>query len=116
MPDTNRRAMILATVKENVSLTALDGDTGEIVAAVEVGERGIAKPHELTLSADGSRAFVSLYGDADYGPNVPANKIAVVDLTEMALLGHIDLNLYKGPHALVTGADGKIWATVDPNR
>ena len=112
----NTSGLILATVKENVSLTALDGDTGEIVAAVEVGERGIAKPHELTVSADGSRAFVSLYGDADYGPNVPANKIAVVDLTEMALLGHIDLNLYKGPHALVTGADGKIWATVDPNR
>lgn len=116
MPDTNARATLLATVKENVSLTALDGDTGEIIAAVEVGERGIAKPHELTLSADGTRAFVSLYGDADYGPNVPTNKIAVVDLAAMNLLGHIDLNLYKGPHALVTGADGKIWATVDPNR
>jgi DNA-binding beta-propeller fold protein YncE len=116
MPLANTSGLILATVKENVSLTALDGDTGEIVAAVEVGERGVAKPHELTLSADGTRAFVSLYGDADYGPNVPANKIAVVDLTEMSLLGHIDLNLYKGPHALVTGADGKIWATVDPNR
>ena len=47
---------------------------------------------------------------------MPDNRIAVVDLTEMRLLGHIDLNLYKGPHALVTGADGKIWATVDPNR
>lgn len=116
MPDTNARATILATVKENVSLTALDGDTGEIIAAVEVGERGIAKPHEVTLSADRRRAFVSLYGDADYGPNVPANKIAVVDLEAMTLLGHIDLNLYKGPHALVTGADGKIWATVDPSR
>ena len=116
MEGTNTSAHILATVKENVSLTALDGDTGEIVAAVEVGERGIAKPHELTLSSDRTRAFVSLYGDADYGPNVPANKIAVVDLVAMRLLGHIDLNLYKGPHALVTGADGKIWATVDPNR
>jgi len=114
--DTNARATVVATVKENVSLTAIDGDTGDIVAAVEVGERGTAKPHEVTLSADGSRAFVSLYGSADYGPNVPDNRIAVVDLTAMRLLGHIDLNLYKGPHALVTGADGKIWVTVDPNR
>ena len=116
MSGANTGSLILATVKENVSLTALDGATGEIIAAVEVGERGVAKPHELTVSADGTRAFVSLYGTADYGPNIPANKIAVVDLAAMRLLGHIDLNLYKGPHALVTGADGKIWATVDPNR
>ena len=108
--------MILATVKENVSLTVLDPDTGAIVAAVEVGERGVAKPHEITLSADRTRAFVSLYGSADYGPNVPANRIAVVDLTSMRLLGHIDLNLYKGPHAVLTGADGKIWASVDASR
>ncbi len=116
MSDTNARATVLATVKENVSLSAFDGETGDVIAVVEVGERGVAKPHEVTVSADGTRAFVSLYGDADYGPNVPANQIAVVDLTEMSLLGHIDLDLYKGPHALVTGADGKIWATVDPNR
>ena len=116
MSQTNSRATVLATVKENVSLTAIDGASGDIVAVVEVGERGTAKPHEITVSADGRRAFVSLYGSADYGPNVPDNRIAVVDLEQMALAGHIDLNLYKGPHALVTGADGKIWATVDPNR
>ena len=45
------RTLILATVKENVSLTALDPDTGDIVAAVEVGVRGSAKPHELALIA-----------------------------------------------------------------
>jgi DNA-binding beta-propeller fold protein YncE len=116
MTEANPHAMILATVKENVSLTVLDYDTGEIVAAIEVGEQGIAKPHEITLSADRTRAFVSLYGSADYGPNVPANRIAVVDLTALRLLGHIDLDLYRGPHALATGADGKIWVSVDPNR
>jgi DNA-binding beta-propeller fold protein YncE len=116
MKGSSRCAMILATVKENVSLTVLDPDTGAIVAAIEVGERGVAKPHEITLSADRTRAFVSLYGSADYGRNVPANRIAVIDLTSMRLLGHIDLNLYQGPHALVTGADGKIWASVDPSR
>jgi len=107
---------ILLTVKENVSLTALDAATGKTVAVVEVGTRQTSKPHELTLSADRRYAFVSLYGSADYGPNVPDNRIAVVDLTSMSLAGHIDLDLYKGPHALVTGADGKIWATVDHSR
>ena len=116
MAQAHARPMILATVKENVSLTVLDEDTGAIVEVLDVGERGVAKPHEITLSADRTRAFVSLYGDADYGRNAPANRIAVVDLAALRLLGHIDLNLYRGPHALVTGADGRIWASVDPNR
>jgi len=109
--------MILATVKENASLTALDAETGDIVAAVTVGEPGTKKPHEVTLSADRTTAFVSLYGSADYGPsNVTDNRIAVVDLESMMLAGHIDLDLYRGPHALATDRDGKIWVTVDSNR
>lgn len=109
--------LILATVKENVSLTAIDAGTGKIEAVVTVGEVGTVKPHEVTLSADRTRAFVSLYGSADYGPNnVPANRIAVVDVVGMTLLGHIDLNLYTGPHALYTDRDGKIWVSVDPHQ
>jgi DNA-binding beta-propeller fold protein YncE len=114
MPDANR--MILMTVKENVSLSAFDADTGACRAVVEVGTRQTSKPHELAVSADGTCAFVSLYGSADYGPNVPDNRIAVVDLTDMSLAGHIDLNLYKGPHALWIDPRGKLWATVDHNR
>ncbi len=113
---TEKNHRILMTVKENVSLSAFDAATGERTAVVEVGTRDTAKPHELAISADGARAFVSLYGSADYGPNIPDNRIAVVDLADMSLAGHIDLNLYKGPHALWTGPDGRLWATVDPNR
>jgi DNA-binding beta-propeller fold protein YncE len=108
--------LILLTVKENVSLTALNAETGETVACVEVGTRQTSKPHEITLSKDGTKAFVSLYGSADYGPNVPDNRVAVVDLPSMTLAGYIDLKLYKGPHALVTDTDGKIWVTVDGSR
>jgi DNA-binding beta-propeller fold protein YncE len=110
------RRLILLTVKENVSLTALDAETGATVAIVEVGTRNTSKPHELAISNDGTRGFVSLYGSADYGPNVADNRIAVVDLTDMTLAGHIDLNLYKAPHALVIDRQGKLWATVDANR
>lgn len=110
------RRLILLTVKENVSLIALDAATGDTVACVEVGTLNTGKPHELAISNDGKRGFVSLYGSADYGPNVPDNRIAVVDLTDMTLAGHIDLNLYKGPHALVVDRQGKLWATVDHSR
>lgn len=113
---TTDRELILATVKENVSLSAFDPETGEIVAAVPVGTKDIAKPHEIAVTRDGSHAFVSLYGDKDYGPNTPDNRLGVVDLRDFTLAGHVDLTLYAGPHALMTDRDGKIWVTVDPNR
>ncbi|MBN42650.1 MAG: hypothetical protein CL573_04070 [Alphaproteobacteria bacterium] len=112
--DPNRR-LILMTVKENVSLTVLNAANGNTIAVIEVGTHDTGKPHELAISIEGTRGFVSLYGSADYGHNVPDNRIAVVDLTNMTLAGHIDLNLYKGPHALVVDRAGKLWATVDHN-
>jgi len=32
------------------------------------------------------------------------------------MIGHIDLNLYKGPHALFVDTQGNLWATVDGSR
>jgi len=110
------RDIIIATVKENVSLSAFDAETGEVLAAVPVGTKDIAKPHEITVTNDGRYAFVSLYGDKDYGPNTPDNRLGIVDLSDFSFAGHMDLGLYKGPHALMTDRDGMIWATVDPNR
>jgi DNA-binding beta-propeller fold protein YncE len=114
MPSNRER--IIATVKENVSLSVFDASAGERIAAIPVGEKDVAKPHEIALSKDGSRAFVSIYGDKDYGPNNPDKRIGVVDLKEMKFLGHIDLGLYRGPHAMMTDVDGKIWVTVEGNR
>jgi DNA-binding beta-propeller fold protein YncE len=110
------RELIIATVKENVSLSVFDASTGERIAVVPVGEKVVSKPHEIALSKDGTRAFVSLYGDKDYGPNTPDNRLGVVDLGEMKLLGHVDLGLYSGPHAMMTDADGKVWVSVESNR
>ena len=110
------RDLIIATVKENVSLSVFDAHTGDVVAAVPVGTKDIAKPHEIAVTNDGRYAFVSLYGDKDYGPNTPDNRLGIVDLSDFSFAGHMDLGLYKGPHALMTDRDGMIWATVDPNR
>ena len=56
------RDLIIATVKENVSLSVFDAASGEIVAAIPVGTKDIAKPHEIAVTRDGTFAFVSLYG------------------------------------------------------
>ncbi|MDE0307918.1 MAG: YncE family protein [Albidovulum sp.] len=111
-----KRRLILATVKENVSLTVFDAVTKELLAVVPVGEKRIAKPHEIAVTSDCSRAFVSLYGDSDYGPNKPDNRLGVVDLETMAFDGHVDLGLYLAPHAMMTDIAGKIWVTVEHSR
>lgn len=112
--DVNKK-YILATVKENVSLTVFDAATRELRAIVPVGESGIAKPHEIAVTSDGRMAFVSLYGNKDYGNNTPDNRLGVVNLETMTFDGHVDLGLYRGPHAMMTDPMGKIWVTVEHN-
>ncbi|MEM7345603.1 MAG: hypothetical protein AAF485_15280 [Chloroflexota bacterium] len=110
------KQFIIVTVKENCSLSVFNAGSGEKIHEITVGIPGVGKPHEITLSADKSKAFISLYGDKSYQPeNTPWNQVAVVDLKTWTLLGHIDLNLYRGPHGMATDSEGKIWVTVDPN-
>ena len=114
-PNAGKRRRILATVKENVSLTVFDAETKDLIAIVPVGDKGTAKPHETAVTPDGCLAFVSLYGDSDYGNNVPDNRLGVVNLETMTFDGHVDLDLYRGPHAMMTDPMGKIWVTVEDN-
>ncbi len=107
---------LLCTVKGSVSLTFIDPAVGTIIDAVKVGEADVAKPHEIVLSADGQLAFVSIYGSADYGRNQSDNRIAVVDLEQRRLVQHIDLDLYRAPHALARDAKGRIWVTVEESQ
>ena len=108
--------LLLCTVKGSVSLTTVDPAAGEIVGAVRVGKPDIAKPHEIALSADGARAFVSIYGTADYGRNKSDNRIAVVDLASDGPVRHIDLDLYRAPHGLTRDRRGRIWVTVEESQ
>ena len=109
----DKKKYILVSVKENVSLTVFDAATRELLAVVPVGESGIAKPHEIAVTSDECMAFVSLYGDKDYGNNMPDNRLGVVNLKTMTFDGHVDLGLYRGPHAMMTDPMGKIWVTVE---
>ncbi len=106
--------MLLMTVKGNQTVTFFDEATGERLAAPVVGTP-TAKPHEIVLSADGRRAFVSLYGDGGYGSNNPNNQIAVIDVVSKSLERVIGTDLYRGPHGLCRDFLGRIWVTVECN-
>jgi hypothetical protein len=112
--DMRLTPMLLVTVKGNQTVAFLDEATGERLAAPVVGTP-TAKPHEIVLSADGRRAFVSLYGDANYPENTPNNQIAVVDIASRTLEKLIDTDLYRGPHGLTRDAYGRIWVTAERN-
>jgi DNA-binding beta-propeller fold protein YncE len=107
--------MLLMTVKGNQTVVFLDEASGERLAAPVIGTP-VAKPHEIVLSADNRRAFVTLYGDANYPENNPNNQIAVLDVASMSLDRVIDTNLYRGPHGLTRDGYGRIWATAERNR
>lgn len=109
------RNILLMTVKGNQTIVFFDEETGEKLAAPVVGTPQ-AKPHEIILSADGTRAFASLYGDKGYGDNTPSNGIAVIDVAAMALERTIDLGLYFGPHGMARDHLGRIWVTVEENQ
>lgn len=106
--------MLLMTVKGNQTVAFFDEATGEKLAAPVVGTP-TSKPHEIVLSSDGRRAFVSLYGDGAYAQNNPNNQIAVVDVASMSLEKVIDTDLYRGPHGLCRDVHGRIWVTSEAN-
>ena len=106
---------LVATVKENASLSVIDPTTGAILSAVIVGIPGKEVPHEFALTPDNSKALVTLYGNADYGRNNPGHRVAVVDLREMSCTHHVDLGLYRAPHSIVRDAAGLFWVTVEEN-
>ncbi|MEM9441218.1 MAG: hypothetical protein AAGA73_12280 [Pseudomonadota bacterium] len=108
--------ILLVTTKGDATLTAIDPHSGDIMSKAAAGDPNTAKPHELTLTRDGRLAVISLYGNADYGNNQPANQLSIVDLESMAEVRRLDLGLYRGPHGLITDNDGKIWVTVECNQ
>jgi len=112
MATTNGKDTLLVTVKGNTSLTAFDLATGNKLGVATTG----TKPHEIALSKDQKTAFISIYGTADYGHNEPNNEIGVIDLETMTERHRINLDLYRGPHGLVTDLDGNIWVTVEENQ
>lgn len=113
----NARATLLVSVRDSISLCAIDIETAETVGIAKTGEEGVAKPHEFALSADGRTAFTSIYGNRGYGTNdKPGKELGVVDLETMTATGKVDLDLYRAPHGMDTDRDGMIWVTAEVNR
>ena len=75
-------------------------------------------PHEVAVSADGSRAYVSDYGAyavfKDGSRSGPGKTITVLDLKGGKVAATWDLGDYTKPHGIAVSRDGKsVWVTVE---
>lgn len=93
---------LLALSKHNHTLAIVDPGTLKVIARLPVGP----DPHEVIASADGTRAYVSIYGFGRY------HTLSVLDLVAQRALPDIDTGALNGPHGLAS-AGGKIWFTAE---
>lgn len=85
------------------------------VSYTELGRLALpARPHEIALSTDLRRAYVSIYGLGVYGNNAqPDHRIMVLDLAAREQVGEISVAPHVAPHGLMMGRDGLLYASCD---
>jgi YVTN family beta-propeller protein len=71
-------------------------------------------PHEVVLSPDRKKAYVSIYGNGQVGTNTePGTRVAVLDLAARKLDGFIEIAPFLAPHGMMFDAAGLLWATAE---
>jgi len=93
---------LLALSKHDHTLAVVDPASLKVVARLPVGP----DPHEVIASADGTKAYVSIYGFGRY------HTLNVLDLVGRKPLADIDTGALAGPHGLAF-AGGKVWFTAE---
>jgi YVTN family beta-propeller protein len=107
--------LLLVLNKSDHDLAFVDPVTLAVVARVATGRA----PHELAVTPDQRRAFVSNYGMYAVfreGERVdePGNTISVVDLDRRAVVDTFDLGEYRKPHGIWVSRDGRhVWVTCE---
>jgi YVTN family beta-propeller protein len=93
--------------------------TLEVVKRLPVGKG----PHEVAVSADGARAYVSNYGsfavfrEGERPQMQPGSTISVLDLRIRAVSATWDLGEYRQPHGIIVSKNKKlVWVTVEGSR
>jgi YVTN family beta-propeller protein len=98
---------LLVLEKEDRSLAIVDPGTLKIVTRLPAGE----DPHEVVVSQDGKRAYISNYG----GFRTAQNTLSVVDLALQKTMPPVDLGPLKAPHGLEIVND-KVYFTAEGSK
>lgn len=98
------RQALLILEKDNHAVAVVDLATRAVVARIPAGE----DPHELVVSPDARRAYISNYG----GPGSSQHTLSVVDLAAGKAMPPIELGALRSAHGL-DFAQGKVWFTAE---
>ena len=102
----NSDGLLLVANKGDRTLSIINPATGAQLAAV--AEDGVTG-HEVIASADGSLAFVPIYGNSGVGkPGTDGSLIRVVDLKKQAVIGTVDFGKGVRPHCAMIGPKNKL--------
>lgn len=101
---------LLAVSKGEPHLYKVDLDTGEVVLKVATAP----KAHEVTISPDGRRAYLPIYGDGAVGrPGTDGSTIEVYETSTLRRLETIELGKGVRPHTLLIDRQGLLWVTAE---
>ena len=99
---TLRADTLLVANRGGTTITLIDPASMTRLGTIAVG----ADPHEIAVSADGRRAYVSNYGNS-FG-----NTISVIDLVTRTKIRDLSIAPLTGPHGIVE-RNGKLWFTAE---
>ncbi len=97
---------LLVTSRDTNELVLVGTDTLDVAARVTVGDG----PHEVVVSHDGRRAFVS-----NYGHQTPGHTLSVIDVVKAAEIQRVDLGPLQRPHGLALSGS-RLYLTAETNR
>jgi DNA-binding beta-propeller fold protein YncE len=101
---TPQRAL-LALSKTDHTLAIVDPVSLKVIARLPVG----SDPHEVIASADGTRAYVTIYGGG------ALHELDILDLVGQKALPVFDTKPLLGPHG-VAFSEGKVWLTFEGSK
>jgi YVTN family beta-propeller protein len=96
---------LLALSKTDHTLAIIDPTSLKVIARLPVG----SDPHEVIASADGSRAYVTIYGGGSL------HELDILDLVGQKALPSYDTKPLFGPHG-IDFVGGKVWFTAEGSK
>ncbi|HVE71719.1 MAG TPA: YncE family protein [Thermoanaerobaculia bacterium] len=93
---------LLVANRGGSTITVIDPATMTLVTTIGVG----SDPHEIAVSQDGRRAYVSNYGGS-FGTT-----LSVIDIAARAKIRDVSVAPLTGPHGIVF-RNGKVWFTAE---
>ncbi|HET6256028.1 MAG TPA: YncE family protein [Puia sp.] len=96
---------LLALSKTDHTLAIVDPASLKVIARLPVG----SDPHEVTASADGTKAYVTIYGGGSL------HELDILDLVGQKALPSYDTKPLFGPHG-IDFVGGKVWYTAEGSK